>query len=93
MAGGGGFFQWIRDGVRRSVLLGFSDAVEQLGAEGASGELHPELAASLRNASLAGSSTPLIPSRAARKRLGRSLTQVHPPSVATAVTEVGRADA
>lgn len=26
------FFDWIRDGVRRSVLLGVSDAVEQMGA-------------------------------------------------------------
>ncbi len=26
------FFDWLRNGVRRSVLLGVSDAVEQIGA-------------------------------------------------------------
>ena len=26
-----GFYGWIRENVRRAVLLGFSDAVEQLG--------------------------------------------------------------
>jgi hypothetical protein len=26
------FFDWIRDGVKRSVLMGVSDAVEQMGA-------------------------------------------------------------
>jgi hypothetical protein len=43
-----GVFQWIREGVRRAVLLGFSDAVEQLGVPADNGELHPQLAAVLR---------------------------------------------
>ncbi|MEZ6074929.1 MAG: hypothetical protein R3C56_04395 [Pirellulaceae bacterium] len=40
------FFGWIRDGVRQSVLLGVSDAVEQLGTPAPVEELHPSVAAS-----------------------------------------------
>jgi hypothetical protein len=38
------FFGWIRDGVRQSVLLGVSDAIEQLGTPAAAEELHPSVA-------------------------------------------------
>lgn len=37
-------FTWIRDGVRQSVLLGVSDAVEQLGTPAAAEDLHPSVA-------------------------------------------------
>ncbi len=79
-----GVFGWIRESVRRSVLLGFSDAVEQIGgaAEG-SEPLHPQLAAVLRDsAPRALEHTPADrPSadRAPRKRLGRSLEQLRTP--------------
>ena len=74
-----GVFSWIRESVRRSVLLGFSDAVEQLGgAADASEPIHPHLAAVLRQA--APSMIPLAPERptnkSERKRLGRSLEQL-----------------
>lgn len=36
------FFGWIRDGVRQSVLLGVSNAVEQLGTPAAIEEPSPE---------------------------------------------------
>ncbi len=42
------FFGWIRDGVRQSVLLGVSDAVEQLGTPGPVEELHPSVAGFLK---------------------------------------------
>ena len=42
-----GFFQWLRDSVRRTVLLGFSDAVEQLGAPADGKEMNPHLLAVL----------------------------------------------
>jgi hypothetical protein len=33
------FFQWLREGVKHSILLGVNDAVEEIGApEGTSGE-------------------------------------------------------
>ncbi len=75
-----GVFHWIRDAVRRSVLLGFSDAVEQLGAPGESSELHPQIAAALRQITPAVEHQPIPPRPAAarpeRKRLGRSLDQI-----------------
>ena len=65
------FFQWIRDGVRRSVLLGISDAVEQIGEpEGA--ELKQEVLAALES-----KTSPR--SRPAKRRLGRSLKELAPP--------------
>ena len=79
-----GVFSWIREGVRRSVLLGFSDAVEQLGATADAEEtVSPQLAAILREAapralnhSVETESTGKNP----RKRLGRSLEQLRNPS-------------
>ena len=72
-----GIFQWIREGVRRSVLLGFSDAVDQLGAPGEPSELNPQLAAVLRDAPrIADSTGSASPARAERKRLGRSLSDL-----------------
>lgn len=44
------FYSWIREGVRRAVLLGVSDAVEQLGAGEDQGELNQHLLAVLREA-------------------------------------------
>lgn len=74
-----GVFNWIREGVRRSVLLGFSDAVEQLGATADGQEtLHPQLAAILCDAPAAGriSTSPTPSAKRERKRLGRSLEQL-----------------
>jgi hypothetical protein len=72
-----GVFHWIREGVRRSVLLGFSDAVEQLGvAADGSEPLHPQLAAVLREAAPAALSHTAEPTKPERKRLGRSLEQL-----------------
>lgn len=76
------FFTWIRDGVRQSVLLGVSDAIEQIGTPAAAEELHPSVAGFLqidRNDSaaprLSGNSS--NPARGAgRKRLGKSLKEM-----------------
>jgi hypothetical protein len=76
-----GVFGWIRESVRRSVLLGFSDAVEQLGTPaGTSESLHPQLAAVLREAAPAlTSQAEHGPAKTSRKRLGRSLEQFRQP--------------
>jgi hypothetical protein len=80
-----GVFAWIRESVRRSVLLGFSDAVEQLGASADGQEqLHPQLAAVLREtaapALATDSETLATPARGPnRKRLGRSLDHLRQP--------------
>ena len=42
------FFEWLRDGVRQSVLLGVSDAIEQIGTPADSDDLHPNVAALLQ---------------------------------------------
>ena len=81
-----GVFGWIRESVKRSVLLGFSDAVEQLGsAADPSDPIHPQLAAVLRQAAppLALAEAPdRRPGKSERKRLGRSLEQLRTPSQA-----------
>lgn len=43
MANNLGLFQWIRNGVRQSVLQGVSDALETIGTPEDSGKLHPAL--------------------------------------------------
>jgi hypothetical protein len=69
------FFQWIREGVKQSVLLGVSDAVDQLGTVPDSDKLNEQLRATLaidskpkRSSNRAGQDT-----ASNRKRLGRSL--------------------
>ena len=69
------FFEWLRDGVRQSVLLGVSDAIEQIGTPTDSDELHPNVAALIagdapntKNKRTKGNS---------RKRLGKSLKDMN----------------
>lgn len=76
-----GFYGWIREGVRRAVLLGVSDAVEQLGVLGEQEELHPQLAAVLQHAQprlgqAAGAGRTAQPPR---RRLGRTLGSLVQP--------------
>lgn len=78
------FFGWIRDGVRQSVLMGVSDAIDQLGTPAATDQMHPDVVAFLQNGAPSPSSNSVsaLPSNLAggqrggnnsRKRLGRSL--------------------
>jgi hypothetical protein len=64
------FFQWIREGVRQSVLLGVSDAMEQIGTPDHGGELHEELRRSLTSTKSSASRS------GGRKRLGKSLKEL-----------------
>ena len=67
-------FDWIRDGVRQSVLLGVSDAIDTIGTPDGGGEIKPELAAML-----GGPASPTSPKRRSgspRKRLGKSLSEI-----------------
>ena len=73
------FFSWIRDGVRQSVVMGVSDAVEQLGAP--SGEEPNQQVMSFLQASPAAGKTARITGTAkktttGRKRLGKSLKDI-----------------
>ncbi len=81
------FFTWIRDGVRQSVLLGVSDAIETLGTPASTEDLHPSVAGLLRvdknaeasprlaHAAASGTGAVSGPS-GSRKRLGRSLKDI-----------------
>ncbi len=76
-----GVFGWIRDGVRRAVLLGFSDAIEQVGGADDKESISPRLQSLLREAPRrldeeSAAAEPVVASRGERKRLGRSLNQI-----------------
>jgi hypothetical protein len=74
-----GFFAWLREGVRRAVLLGFSDAFAQLGHRSEHDDLGPQLAATLQQAALAspaGAPVASIGANTGRKRLGKSLAEI-----------------
>ena len=70
------FFEWLRDGVRQSVLLGVSDAIEEIGTPADADKLHPNVAAMLT-----GEKTKPKSSRGGgRKRLGKSLKEMDTPA-------------
>jgi hypothetical protein len=70
-------FQWIREGVRHSVLLGVSDAVEQMGTSPTGDNLSGRLGDYLRG-SASEAALPRAAGPAPRKRLGRSLRDLAP---------------
>ncbi|TWU41938.1 hypothetical protein [Novipirellula artificiosorum] len=70
------FFEWLRDGVRQSVLLGVSDAIEQIGTPADSDNLHPNVAALLAGETDQPKST-RSKSAGGRKRLGKSLKDMN----------------
>ncbi|MEM6363333.1 MAG: hypothetical protein AAF745_02830 [Planctomycetota bacterium] len=72
------FFNWLRDSVRQSILMGVSDAVQQIGTPDKNAELHPDVAALLQSGpDLDNAKTPTkrrrSTSTSGRKRLGKSL--------------------
>lgn len=78
------FFEWMRNGVKSAVLLGVSDAVEEIGmpteAEGSEnnvlGFLQNAKTQKISNSSGSTSGT----RGGSRKRLGRSLKDIEPSS-------------
>ena len=82
MNNGMNFFGWIRDGVRQSVLMGVSDAVEQLGTPATVNNLHPSVAGFLKVDSSDKETPKLMNAPASnsktRKRLGKSLKDFGP---------------
>lgn len=84
-----GFYSWIRDGVRRAVLMGVSDAIDQLGAPEDKQDISPHLLAVLRQdkpllegAAAGSNGAGLQPSRGKqdRKRLGKSFGEIARPA-------------
>jgi hypothetical protein len=85
MSNGLGLFGWIRDGVKQSVLLGVSDAIDTIGAPEDNRTLNPALLSFARQplAMQIGSTTDepaarKLPGASGRKRLGRSLRDIDP---------------
>ncbi len=79
-----GLFVWIREGVRRAVVLGFSDAVAEIGDRHEAEDLGEQLANSLRQRVTvepeSKHATATIPAPPGRKRLGKSLEQIRSES-------------
>jgi hypothetical protein len=79
-----GFFVWIREGVRRAVLLGFSDAVAEIGQRHEGEDIGEQLASTWRErlSTEAGAKTAMatIAPPPSRKRLGKSLEQIRSES-------------
>lgn len=68
-------FQWVREGVRQSVLLGVADAVDDLGNPDGNGKFSKSIRDMAReNAIDAG----LVSGTPNRRRLGKSLKEITP---------------
>lgn len=76
-----GFFGWIREGVKQSVLLGVSDALETLGTVDPNANYHPSIAKALGASQGAPEALP-GPNRSPRKRLGKTLKDLNPEGIA-----------
>ncbi|MBX9791678.1 MAG: hypothetical protein K2Y37_22375 [Pirellulales bacterium] len=73
------FYAWVREGVKRAVLLGFSDAIEAVGTPPEGDESGQQFLAMLRqNKALEGPEPRSSPGSGggSRKRLGRSLDDI-----------------
>jgi hypothetical protein len=73
------FFTWIRDGVRSAVLLGVSDAVNDIGTPAQGEDIGRRLLEQVKNTptALINETAPApVQSHQPRKKLGRSLEQI-----------------
>ena len=68
------FFDWVREGVRQSILLGLSDAADEIGSEKDVEVLNQQLLSSLDQGRIVDETAKT--SRGRRKALGRSLSQI-----------------
>lgn len=76
------FFNWIRDGVKRSVLLGVSDAVQTIGMPQDEESSKDKILSFLQNdeaVAVAGSKRRITGGTATtgQRKLGRSITDIH----------------
>lgn len=74
------FFDWIRDGVKRSVLLGVSDAVQTMGMPQEEESSKDKILSFLQDGTQGASSRRKVPSSAnssGQKKLGRSINDIH----------------
>ena len=83
MSNGLGLFNWIRDGVKQSVLLGVSDAIDTIGSHEDNRSLNPALLSFAKQPLAMQAETRVdepaqrkLPGASGRKRLGRSLSDI-----------------
>ena len=70
------FFTWIREGVKQSVLMGVSDAVDHLGTPREGDEVRQRLTSFLQDQGPA-TADPRLTDASPRKKLGRTLQEIH----------------
>lgn len=70
------FFDWIREGVKQSVLLGISDAADQISTPAEADQLNRHLTSTFDNGQLITEQPRAKTSRSRRKALGRSLSTI-----------------
>jgi len=76
-------FLWIREGVKQSVLLGVSDAIEAIGIPDNSEDISPRLLEFMKQGT-GDTATKNVGNSSQRKRLGRSLKDLDTPAPAEA---------
>ena len=76
-------FLWIREGVKQSVLLGVSDAIEAIGTPDNSEDISPRLLEFMKQGG-ADPTPKSVGGAGQRKRLGRSLKELDSPAAAEA---------
>jgi hypothetical protein len=69
-------FNWIRDGVRQAVLLGVSDAVQNLGTAPDGSDMNQRLLDVIRSGNVDAGGVATLTAEPRRKKLGRSLTDI-----------------
>ncbi|MDR2754813.1 MAG: hypothetical protein LBC20_03820 [Planctomycetaceae bacterium] len=82
------FFEWVREGVKRSVLLGVSDAVSTMGMPHEEESSKDKILSFLQDSS---PTTPIqqrrissgSPTAASQRKLGRSISDIHAAKDAT----------
>ena len=77
-----GLFGWIREGVKQSVLLGVSDAMEVLGVPGEAEALHPSI--------LSGESTDAIANKSVARRVPQKQSDASQESTGASGTTTPR---
>lgn len=70
------FFSWIRLGVKQSVLMGVSDAVESLGTPHENDDVQQRLMSFVQVEGPAAAAKLAGPAPASRRKLGRTLTDI-----------------
>jgi hypothetical protein len=76
MAANVNFFTWIREAVKQAVLLGVSDAVQEIGTPENDEEMSHRLLEVIKNDGRIAQASVNRTSAGGRKRLGRSLKEI-----------------